>query len=121
MNDILRIALHRCPKCGKSHMFHNKNPYNLKDLFKMKDRCSSCGQLFELETGFYYGAMYISYALTIGIYVPFVLIMEMYFKLNLLLTVGLLILLAAGIAPYLFRTSRALWLYVFVKKRKNAD
>ena len=48
-------------------MFQQKNPYKLKGFMKMYDHCTECGQQFEIEVGFYYGAMYVSNALAVAL------------------------------------------------------
>ncbi len=59
--SVLRL---KCPRCHKGDLFNNKNPYNLKDLDKMPDYCPDCGEDFQREVGFYYGAMMVSHATT---------------------------------------------------------
>ena len=56
----------KCPKCHQGDFFETSNPYNLKKFDKMYNRCAVCAEDFERETGFYYGAMYVSYALTVA-------------------------------------------------------
>jgi hypothetical protein len=46
-------------------MFTNPNPWKLKTMLSMPPRCTECGQLFELEVGFWYGTAYVSYAMTV--------------------------------------------------------
>jgi len=46
-------------------MFTDPNPWHLKSTLKMPPRCTECGQLFELEVGFWYGTAYLSYAITV--------------------------------------------------------
>ena len=55
----------KCPRCHHGDMFTNKNPYALRELSHMPLQCPACGQPFVIETGFYWGAMYISYILTV--------------------------------------------------------
>ena len=46
-------------------MFSTNNPWHLTKVLDMPQRCSECGQPFELEPGFYYGTGYVSYALSV--------------------------------------------------------
>ena len=62
---LYSVLAAKCPKCHKGDFFETSNPYNLKKFDKMHKKCPECGQDFELETGFYYGAMYVSYGLTV--------------------------------------------------------
>lgn len=52
----------RCPRCRKGDLFANRM-YGLKPQ-KMNVSCSHCGLRFEREPGYFYVAMFVSYALT---------------------------------------------------------
>ena len=54
----------KCPKCHEGEFFLSRNLY--KSIGKNHKNCSCCGHKFELETGFFYGAMYVSYAIAIA-------------------------------------------------------
>src|ERR1700761_2924277 len=58
----------KCPNCRKGHMFINRSIFPLGGLLKMPERCEVCGQKMEIETGFYYGTGYVSYALSIALF-----------------------------------------------------
>src|SRR5689334_23708957 len=55
----------KCPRCRRGPMFNNNNPWNLKKVFSMPQRCKECNQPYELEPGFWYGTGYVSYALSV--------------------------------------------------------
>jgi len=50
-----------CPVCQQESMYKNKNPFILKQLFEMNERCSHCNTKYKIEPSFFYGAMYVSY------------------------------------------------------------
>lgn len=105
----------KCPKCRKGDMFVHKNMYRFSGFFDMPKNCACCGQDFEPETGFYFGAMYVSYGLTVALSVAvFVvtLIFDIY-SLKIFLIINGIVLLA--LLPYIFRVSRAIWLAIIVK------
>lgn len=81
----------------------------------MKKCCDKCGQAYEPETGFYYGAMYVSYAL--GIAFMFVPAYILYLLFNLSFGWLLTFVLATYVLsfPLVFRLSRNIWLNIFVK------
>ena len=55
----LRRALRlRCPRCGDGALFAGP--------FRMAGRCPACGLVFEREAGYFIGAIYINYGLTVG-------------------------------------------------------
>lgn len=111
---IYSITCNRCPHCLKGKMFEHENPYQ-KGGMKMNDQCSICGQTFMPETGFYYGAMYVSYALTVGFGIVSYLIWSLITPVD---TIAFLIYITAALIilmPVTFRWSRTLWLSIFVK------
>ena len=58
-------ALHaKCPKCRRGDMFANKM-YGFSSQ-KMNDTCPHCGYKFEREPGYFYVAMFISYAFNVA-------------------------------------------------------
>ncbi len=59
----------KCPRCGGGHIYDS--------WFRMKDRCPTCGLLFEREPGFFVGAYLINFAIAEGLL--FVLIMGFVF------------------------------------------
>lgn len=116
---IYSITCNRCPHCLKGKMFEHENPYQ-KSGMKMLDRCSVCNQTFMPETGFYYGAMYVSYALTVGFGIVSYLIWSLITPVD---TIAFLIYISAALIilmPVTFRWSRTLWLSIFVKYDKTA-
>ena len=63
-SQFLAIALSKCPKCRRGDVFSG-TLYGL-NFQKTNERCSHCGMKFEVEPGYFYGAMYVSYAFVVG-------------------------------------------------------
>lgn len=113
----------KCPRCRRGAMFNDKRTYrriSLSHIFNMPEKCSVCGQPFEMEPGFWYGTGYVSYALAIAIcvstFVAWVVLVGISYKDNrifywLILNSLLLLLLQ----PYLMRLSRVIYIRFFVK------
>ena len=59
------ITTGKCPKCEKGEIFANTGNIFLMRIPKMHTHCSECGYAFEKEPGYFLGAMYVSYALTV--------------------------------------------------------
>ncbi|MFO0485917.1 MAG: DUF983 domain-containing protein, partial [Sphingobacteriia bacterium] len=51
----------RCPKCRRGFMFLHR-PYAFRHFLRMPTYCPHCAFRFEVEPGFWWGAMYITYA-----------------------------------------------------------
>lgn len=79
-------------------------------LVRMHRTCPSCGLAFEREPGYFLGAMYFSYALAVAAATP-VLVAGLVLSWPLALTGWAATALLVLLAPWLFRTSRVLWLW----------
>ena len=80
----------------------------------MHKTCPYCGQKFEVEPGFFIGAMYVSYAMSVGLLLTSGLVLYHLFddpELWVYLTV--VTLLVISFLPFMFRYSRVLYLYWF--------
>lgn len=101
-------------------MYTNSSMFPLKDMLKMPERCSECGQKMEIEVGFYYGTGYVSYALTVGLlaicFVAYWMILGLSVSDNsIFYALGTSVAVAIILQPWLMRISRVLYLYMFVK------
>ena len=54
----------KCPKCRRGNIFEGPM-YSFKSQ-KMNEDCPHCGFHFEVEPGYFYAAMYVSYALVVA-------------------------------------------------------
>ena len=55
----------KCPYCHTGDFFVS-HPYDLRHTGDVHDHCGHCGRRFNIEPGFYYGAMYVSYAIGVA-------------------------------------------------------
>jgi len=92
----------RCPRCGRSPLYAG--------WFRMHERCAACGLRYEREQGYFVGAIYVNYAVTVFVAAGTVLVLD--WTLGLTLTAQLAIGIALGtLVPLLFfRYARSLWL-----------
>jgi uncharacterized protein (DUF983 family) len=111
---LYSIFSNKCPKCHVGDFFVNKSPYK-EGFVKMHDKCEHCGETFNKEVGFYYGAMYVSYGVNIALGVALFIIAVLIFKLDLLLYLFLFFCLVAVLFPWTMRTSRLIYINLFVK------
>lgn len=113
------VSRFKCPRCHDGDYYPAKNPYNLNRLTEIHDKCPNCGVKYELEPGFYLGAMYVSYALSSGSSIILYWMLTYFFEttyLNIILIVaGHLILLA----PLYYRISRITWINIFIHYDKE--
>lgn len=108
-----------CPRCREGKLFRHNLSLSLKKNMEMYERCRVCGQVTDIEVGFYYGTGYVSYLLGIFITLASLLLwflaIGFSFKDNRFLVWiianSVLLLL---LQPWLMRFSRSLWLSFFV-------
>jgi uncharacterized protein (DUF983 family) len=125
---IYSIFTYTCPRCHEGKLFRNKKTYS-SGFTEMNPRCSVCGEDFEREPGFYFGAAYVSYALTVALWVSLFVALTVFDLIGLikfgffddgLLYFVLGIVLLVVLLPVLYRLSRAIWINFFVKYRADA-
>lgn len=119
-SSTLALLSLRCPRCHQAPLF--THPAASLHFSAMPKQCPVCGQSFEPEPGFYFGAMYISSGFAVAVVVAVGLLL--YFAFGdpdtwvYVVTVTGVMLLAT---PLVFRYSRALMLYLFGGARYDAD
>lgn len=105
----------KCPKCHEGNLFINPNPYILSTIDKMPKVCPCCDQPFEPEPGFYYGAMYISYGIGVVLFLTSFFLMEVLLQVSGYLFLGFYICSLLTLWPVVFRYSRVIYIYLFVR------
>jgi uncharacterized protein (DUF983 family) len=114
VSALKSIVTCKCPRCRRGKVFTHRNHYHRK-FGKIEDKCSECDLVYEMEQGFWYGAMYISYAFGVAISIPVVLILSFYTQLVIPQITGVIFLLLVLLMPLLFRYSRSVWLHIFIR------
>ena len=114
---LYSIANNKCPRCHQGKFFENNNPYVLSKFDKMHKKCSVCNEDFERETGFYYGAMFVSYAVTVIFGISLFLLMCVLLNFDAVTFIIVFAILQILLMPVFYRTSRLLWINVFVRYR----
>ena len=108
----------RCPRCRIGRVFVG-NPYALKKR-RVNEICPYCGQFFEIEPGYFYAAMYISY---------FMIMFEggltgwLLFEITKSEFIGhylaVILLVTLSLSPINFRYSRLILLYSMILSKKK--
>lgn len=112
MSKLIKMFSGKCPHCEKGQVFYkNGNPF-LIQMPKMHSHCQECGHRFEREPGYFFGAMYVSYAIAVAEMVAIFVISRL-FVTDLLNS----FIIMAGISVFLmtinFKYSRLIWMYIF--------
>lgn len=99
----------KCPRCGVDKVFVY-NAFKINGFAEIKDFCSHCRLNYFPETGFYFGAMYWSYAMLVAMIVILSLVLSWVglFAHAVYIIPAVIILLL----PVILRYSRMLMLYI---------
>lgn len=115
---IYSIVNNKCPKCNEGNFFEDSNPLHLKKVMKMRTYCPNCGFKYQIEPSFFYGAMYVSYALTVGFSImTFILLYTLGLEL-LYIFIGIFIGLIV-FTPITLRLARLIYINIFVSYDPN--
>jgi uncharacterized protein (DUF983 family) len=112
---LYSILHSKCPRCQKGDLYPDVNPYHLKKMTAMYPECSNCKQSFDPEPGFYYGAMYVSYGLTVALAIFIIILTVFIFSLESFWVISIISSAIVILSPLTLRFSRNIWLNMFVK------
>lgn len=93
----------------------SNNPYNLPKMFEMHGHCSHCGLRFMIEPAFFFGAMYVSYGLTVALGVATFVLAHIFFNPGVWEVVGALTAVLVLGSPLILRFSRITWMNLFIR------
>jgi uncharacterized protein (DUF983 family) len=103
----------RCPNCHEGRLFKYKW-WNLLNFAQMHENCPHCDLRYEVEPGFFYGAMYISYAFTVGIMLVGGIVVFNFFNdppaMGYVVPITIFSLV---MVPFNFRTARVIFIHLF--------
>ncbi len=118
---LYSIVNFKCPKCQQGDFFVS-HPYHLNHLGDVRKNCNKCGLNYSKEPGFYFGAMYVAYALGVALFVIAWLFMNFVFpNLLPLWQIVFICSLSLLLAPYFFSLSKIIYANFFFKYDPNID
>ena len=110
---LVSIVQQRCPRCRRGELFTHSG-FNLAHFTEMPVACPVCQLNYEPEPGFYWGAMYISFAFSTGIMlvVGFLVYHLLHDPATWVYIVSVAVVTVL-LTPFSLRYSRTLMLYLF--------
>ncbi|VXB50806.1 conserved hypothetical protein [Flavobacterium sp. 9AF] len=116
---LLNLFKNRCPNCTKGKVFKN-GLFNIGFGFpKMNTNCPNCNFKFEKEPGFFFGAMFVNYALGCAEALLTYFVANPFFKatfdLRIFPIIGIVIL---ALSIFNIKLSRLIWIYIFKNYKK---
>lgn len=108
----------KCPYCHEGDFFIS-HPYDLKRTGDIHDTCPKCNGRFNIEPGFYYGAMYVSYAIGVAAMVTVWVATAVLFPgmTPTALVISILATLILG-SPLFYALSKIIWANIFFKYKR---
>ncbi len=101
---VAAIARQLCPRCRRGRVF--------RGVLAMNEACASCGHRFEREPGFFLGAMYVSYAIAVVLYLLLSILVHLVRPLwSETGVLALALPLFLPFVPLIFRYSRVVWMH----------
>lgn len=117
---LFSILKFKCPRCQEGDFFISK-PYDMKHVGDFHKNCPSCGLKYEKEPGFYYGAMYVAYALGVALFVTLWVSFNLFFEnVSIGWQIGIIVLATLILTPYIYALSKIIWANLFIKYDKDA-
>jgi uncharacterized protein (DUF983 family) len=105
----------KCPQCQEGEFFVS-HPYDLKRAGDIHVHCPNCGLKYSKEPGFYYGAMYVSYALGVALFVTLWVSMNLFFNIESAgIQISVIVAATLLLTPYLYALSKIIWANFFIK------
>jgi uncharacterized protein (DUF983 family) len=105
----------KCPRCHEGDFFQFSFTFNPKKITQIHSNCSSCDLRYMMEPSFFYGAMYVSYAITVALCVIAFLVTKVLIGMPLLNSFATIFIILVLLGPLNLRLSRILWINMFVK------
>lgn len=105
------ILLAKCPQCRKGEIF-GVPLYSFYKLTEVNQDCPNCGANLNPEPDFYYGAMYISYAFSVALFINVMIILNIFFD-DPELWIYIVSVVSGNVLllPFMQRYSKVLYLY----------
>jgi hypothetical protein len=108
------ILAHKCPRCHTGDLYYSPT-FSFRRPFDMPDNCPHCNQRYVLESGFYYGAMFVSYILTATLMFSMFAVCKFLLGFDIMPSFIFVTIIIFSLYVWIFRTSRAVWINFFVK------
>lgn len=118
-SKLYSIFRMKCPRCHEGEFFVS-HPYDLKHAGDTHEHCPNCNLKYSREPGFYYGAMYVAYALGVALFVTLWVSFNLFFvDVATWVQITVITLASIFLAPYNYALSKIIWANLFIKFEKK--
>ena len=113
-SKIYSILRGKCPRCHEGDFFKYTFTMNIFKVNKIEKKCSQCDLKYMIEPAFYFGALYVSYGITVAICIATFITSKIIFDLALLSSFIAVFIVLILCIPVNLRLSRILWINMFI-------
>jgi len=105
----------KCPRCRQGDLFDKKGLIVYKNMVGMPKFCPVCNQKFEIEPGFWIGALWTSYPIVVLIEFPFLMLALFNKTIGPWIPLTLMFVGFIIAFPIMLRLGRSVWISIWVK------
>lgn len=116
---LYSILFLKCPRCHEGP-FLEDHPYKLSKMNHVREACPKCGLKYKIEPSFYYGSMYVSYAVGVAVAVAVFLLLRIFgIELSIGAIFGTIVGVLVVLMPWIGAVSKSIWANFFFKYDKE--
>lgn len=119
-SKLYSIFKSKCPRCHEGDFYKYKLTLNPKKITQLHENCPSCGLKYMMEPSFFFGAMYVNYALAVALFVAIFIICKVFLGMTILHSFIAIVVVSLLLIPITLRLSRIIWINFFVGYDANA-
>lgn len=118
-NKLYSILKIKCPQCHEG-AFLERNIYDFSAFTKVRKTCPNCLLNYHVEPSFYYGSMYVAYALGVAIMVAIIVLNLLLFKtFSFVRAFGMVVGAVIIKAPLMNALAKIIWANFFFNYKKD--
>ncbi len=119
MEMLKSIIQLKCPKCRKGKLFKNSGLIVFKKPLNMYSSCQNCNLKYEIEPGFWIGALWASYPIIVFIEFPFLMLALFSKTMSPWFYFGLMLIAFFLTWSLMLRLGRSIWIHLWVKYKAD--
>ena len=116
---VKSVVMLKCPRCREGDLFVKQGLFRYNQMLKMPEKCPVCSQVYEIEPGFWIGALWMSYPIVVAIETPFLFAALLTTNYSPWLFFGLMLLAFVIFFPLMLRLGRSIWIHISVRYDEN--
>lgn len=118
-NKLYSILKFKCPQCHEG-AFLERKIYDFSAFTKVRKACPICQVNYHVEPSFYYGSMYVAYALGVAIMVAVIVLNLLLFEtFSFVRTFGMVVAGVIITAPLMNAMAKIIWANFFFHYQKD--